>query len=247
MSLRFAHAFLALMAPRTCCGCGRRLAEEEDVFCAVCMMHLPFTDFLSHPYDNAMARTFWGIIRHFEKAYALMYHEPHAHSARAVYQLKYYNKPDVGVELGVLMGKRMKAVGFTDDIDFIVPVPLAKKRERQRGFNQSEMIAQGISDATGLPAVNNVVRRTSFHGSQTQIDRWSRAENVEDAFELLNADSLRGRHVLIVDDIVTTGATVSALAKVLGKAERVRVSVASIGFAGERIYSKNENVSLFSE
>ena len=202
------------------------------------MMRLPRTNFLAHPYDNEMAQTFWGRVSHFEKAYAFIYHQPHSDSARGVYQIKYFDMPDTGVYIGVLMGRQMKATGFTDDIDIIVPVPLAKERERQRGFNQSEMIALGISDMTGIRVANDIVRRVSFHGSQTKRDRQERAENVENAFQLKNGERVTGKHVLIVDDIVTTGATIVAMTHQITQMPGVRVSVASIGFAGERFYDK---------
>lgn len=239
MPLKLFRSFLDFLTPRTCCACGRRLSVDEDVFCTSCMMQLPFTDFLNHPYDNEMAQTFWGRIRHFEKAYALMYHEPHSDSAHIVYQIKYFHKPDTGVDIGTLMGKTMKESEFLNDIDMLVPVPLTKKREHERGFNQSKMIALGINDATGLPILDDSVKRTTFKGSQTRKGRMSRAENVEDAFCLVNGDKLKGKHVLIIDDVVTTGATVCALAKQLEKIDGIRISVASIGFAGERIYSNH--------
>lgn len=251
MPLRLIRQLLDIVAPRMCCACGRRLNDNEDVFCTTCMMRLPRTNFLAHPLDNEMAQTFWGRVRHFEKAYAFIYHQPHSDSARGVYQIKYFDMPDTGFDIGWLMGRQMKAAGFTDDIDVILPVPLAKKRERQRGFNQSEMIAEGIGDATGIKVANNVVRRVSFHGSQTKRDRQGRAENVENAFILKNGKHVSGKHVLIVDDIVTTGATIEAMAQQITQLPGVRVSVAAVGFAGERIYSKyngkDDDDNIFSQ
>lgn len=239
MVLKLLHSFLDLLTPRTCCACGRRLSVDEEVFCTACMLQLPLTDFLSRPYDNEMAQAFWGKIRHFEKAYALMYHEPHAQSAHVVYQIKYFNKPDTGTEVGTLMGSAMRDAGFLNDVNALLPVPLAKTRERERGFNQSMMIALGIKDVTGLPIIDDAVRRTTFNGSQTQKDRMSRAENVEHAFRLVKGDKLKGKHVLIIDDVVTTGATICALAQQLEEVEGCRISVAAIGFAGERIYGNH--------
>lgn len=251
MPLRLIRQLLDIIAPRVCCACGRRLNDNETVFCATCMMRLPRTNFLAHPYDNEMAQTFWGRVRHFEKAYAFIYHQPHSDSARGVYQIKYFDMPDTGIDMGELMGRQMKAAGFTDDIDILLPVPLTKERERQRGYNQSEMIAQGISDATGIRVVSNVVRRVAFHGSQTKRGRQERAENVENAFTLKDGKHVIGKHVLIVDDIVTTGATIEAMAKQIAQLPGVRVSVAAIGFAGERIYDnfndKDEEDNIFNQ
>ncbi len=251
MPLRLIRQLLDIAAPRMCCACGRRLNDNEDVFCTTCMMRLPRTNFLANPYDNEMAQTFWGRVKHFEKAYAFIYHQPHSDSARAVYQIKYFDMPDTGVDIGEIMGRQMKAAGFTDDINIILPVPLAKERERQRGYNQSEMIAQGISDATDIKVANNVVRRQSFHGSQTKRNRQERAENVENAFCLKDSEQVIGKHVLIVDDIVTTGATIEAMARLITQLPGVRVSVAAIGFAGERIYEnfkgKDDDDNIFSQ
>lgn len=239
MPLRLLRQLLDIAAPRLCSACGRRLNDGEEVFCATCMMRLPRTDFLAHPYDNEMAQTFWGRVSHFEKAYAFVYHQPHSESARAVYQIKYFGMADTGIDIGEIMGRQMKAAGFTDDIDIILPVPLTKERKRQRGFNQSEMIAQGISDATGIKVAKDIVKRVSFHGSQTRRDRQDRADNVENAFCLASGKRVTGKHVLIVDDIVTTGATIVAMAQQITLLPGVKVSVAAIGFAGERIYENS--------
>ena len=111
-----------------------------------------------------------------------------------------------------MLAKEIQPAGFFDEIDGIVPVPLAKKRLHQRGYNQSEEIAQGISEITGLPVYKKVVRRNSFKGSQTNKGRWDRQENVEHVFELIDAQAVCNRHLLLIDDVVTTGATCSASA-----------------------------------
>lgn len=223
------------IAPRYCCVCGSRLTAEERVFCAGCCLDLPLTEFLDHPYDNVMAKTFWGLIPHFERAYALVYHVPHTRSASMVYQLKYNNRPDIGDNLGWLMADKMAAKGFFEGIDAVVPVPLAPVRIRQRGYNQSECLAYGICRRTHQPLWDDVVGRKYYAASQTDKNRWQRLDNVTDVFELTNGSRLRGRHVLIVDDVVTTGATVCALAKQLQLVDDVHISVASIAFAGEVI------------
>lgn len=231
---------LDIIAPRTCCVCGRRLGATEDVICTSCFLFMPRTDFLDDPYNNEMAKTFWGRVKNFEKAFALMYHQPHADSAHPVYQLKYNGKPDVGTDMGLIMGKMMAEKGFFEDIDAILPVPLAKKRTKERGYNQSQMIALGLHDVSRLPIYNNVVKRISFEGSQTQKDRWDRAENVENAFELTDGSRITGKHLLVVDDVVTTGATVCAIAKQLLQAKDVHISVASVGFAGQYKNTKSK-------
>lgn len=133
--------------------------------------------------------------------------------------------------MGRMAAKELLMTDFFEGIEAVVPVPLAKKRERQRGYNQSLEIAKGISEATALPIYNKVVARTVFKGSQTNRGRWDRNENVEKAFLLTDGESVRGKHLLLVDDVVTTGATVIACAKELVKAGDVKVSVLSLGFA----------------
>ena len=130
-----------------------------------------------------------------------------------------------------MLATEIKSAGFFDGIDGIVPVPLAKKRQRQRGYNQSEEIAQGISEITGLPIYKKVVKRISFKGSQTNKGRWDRQENVERVFDLIDAEAVSNKHLLLIDDVVTTGATCIACAKVLCQSANVRITILSLGFA----------------
>jgi ComF family protein len=192
-------------------------------------LHLPRTDFDNDLYENVMAKLFWGQIK-LEKATALFYYEAHAETAKILYELKYKNHPEIGVVMGRMMAKELMRSGLFDDIDAIVPVPLAKKRERQRGYNQSLELAKGVSEVTGLPIANLVIRRTKFVGSQTQRGRWERNENVAHVFELVD-ENISGQHLLLIDDVVTTGATVIACAKEMQKASNVKISVLALGFA----------------
>ena len=218
-----------LISPRLCVVCGNRLAVTEEVVCSKCYLHLPRTDFDNDLYENVMAKLFWGQIK-LEKATALFYYEAHAETAKILYELKYKNHPEIGVVMGRMMAKELMRSGLFDDIDAIVPVPLAKKRERQRGYNQSLELAKGVSEVTGLPIANLVIRRTKFVGSQTQRGRWERNENVAHVFELVD-ENISGQHLLLIDDVVTTGATVIACAKEMQKASNVKISVLALGFA----------------
>ena len=218
-----------MISPRLCVVCGNRLAVTEEVVCSKCYLHLPRTDFDNDLYENVMAKLFWGQIK-LEKATALFYYEAHAETAKILYELKYKNHPEIGVVMGRMMAKELMRSGLFDDIDAIVPVPLAKKRERQRGYNQSLELAKGVSEVTGLPIANLVIRRTKFVGSQTQRGRWERNENVAHVFELVD-ENISGQHLLLIDDVVTTGATVIACAKEMQKASNVKISVLALGFA----------------
>jgi ComF family protein len=230
MKISFWSRLLDLISPRLCVVCGERLAVTEETLCSKCYLHLPRTDFGRDLYENVMAKLFWGQIA-IEKATALFYYEPHAETANILYELKYKNHPEIGETMGRMMARELERGDFFDGIDGIVPVPLAKKRQRQRGYNQSMEIAKGVSEITSLPIYNKVVKRNTFNGSQTSKGRWERNENVENVFELIDGDSIRGKHLLIIDDVVTTGATIIACAKEMSKAEGVRFSVLSLGFA----------------
>ena len=228
--ISFWHRLFDLLAPRFCVVCGRRLSPTEEVICAACNMHLPRTEFHRTALDNMMARLFWGIIP-VERVAALFYYAAGSETANILYELKYHNHPEIGVAMGRMMGREFSETGFFDGIDLLVPVPLARSRQRHRGYNQSQQIAEGISQVTGLPISNQVVRRTLFKKSQTQAGRWERLENVADVFEAMNLDEIHGRHILLIDDVVTTGATMTACARELLKAGNVTVSLLSLGFA----------------
>lgn len=227
--ISFWSRLLDLISPRLCVVCGNRLAVTEETLCSKCYLHLPRTDFTNDLYENMMAKLFWGQIK-LEKATALFYYEPHAETAQILYELKYKNHPEIGVVMGRMMAKELMKSGLFEDIDALVPVPLAKKRERERGYNQSLELAKGVSEVTGLPIANLVIRRTKFVGSQTKRGRWERNENVEHVFELVD-DNISDQHLLLIDDVVTTGATVIACAKEMQKASNVRISVLALGFA----------------
>jgi ComF family protein len=176
-----------------------------------------------------MARLFWGIIP-VERAAALFYYEAGSETANILYELKYHNHPEIGVVMGRMIGREFSESGFFDGIDMLVPIPLARSRQRHRGYNQSRSIAEGISQITGQPISDQLVRRTHFVKSQTQMGRRERQENVADVFEVKNLDGIHGRHLLLIDDVVTTGATITACARELLKAGDVTLSILSLGF-----------------
>ncbi len=231
MRISFLHRVFDLIAPRSCSVCERRLAPEEEYICARCRLHLPRTDHLLHPYDNELAKVFWGRVKSIEKAVAYLYHQAGSQSSYPIYTMKYFHRPEIGRHLGQVMAKEMSAAAFFDDIDLIIPVPLAPNRQRERGYNQSEMIARGIAEVCGKPLVIDALRRRNFTESQTSKDRWERNENVAHVFSLHHCDKLCCTHILLVDDIVTTGATICACANLLEQVEGVKISVAAVGTA----------------
>lgn len=225
----FAVRFINLISPKQCTICGCRLAIGEEVICSTCNIHLPRTHFSDKPCDNIMARMFWGQIP-IRRAMALFYYEPHSEVSRIVYSMKYHNHPETGEFMGRMLAEEIREQGFFNDIDLIIPIPLTKKRQRIRGYNQSREIARGVSDIMKIPVVTNAVVRKSFKSSQTQMDRWQRLENVKDVFRLKNGSALKGKHILIIDDVVTTGATIISCSREIMKCGDVKFSVLSLGF-----------------
>lgn len=219
-----------LIAPRACVVCGGRLGIHEFFLCGSCNLQLPRTNYADNPYENDMARLFWGQLP-VERCAALFFYQGGSGPSQILYELKYKNHPEIGEFFGRMIAEEWDDTGFFEGIDLIVPVPLAKERQRQRGYNQSLHIARGIGSVTRLPIVTNAVSREQFVESQTQKDRWQRNENVEGCFRLNDGSALKGRHVLLVDDVVTTGATICSCGREMLKAGDVRFSILTIGFA----------------
>ncbi len=220
---------LDFISPRQCVVCGERLSSTERSLCSSCLLHLPRTAFQFTPTDNPMAQLFWKLTP-VRRAAALIYYEPHSEVAQLVYQLKYGYRPDIGDDMGRLMAQEMQLAGFMDDVDLLLPVPLSRKRLRHRGYNQSEHLAQGMSDVIGLPVVTKALRRRHFRQSQTQLSRQERQENVAGMFELRDGRQLEGCHVLLIDDVCTTGATLIACAQAISHIPGIRISVLTFGF-----------------
>ena len=228
MKMNWWTRLLDFISPRECVVCDRRLTASERSLCTVCLLHVPRTNYHLDAYNNPMNRLFWGLAE-VERATAYFHYEPHSELARLIYALKYRQRPDIGEDMGRLMAHELMTSGFFEGIDVLLPVPLSRKRLRQRGYNQSEMLARGISEVTHLPVVTNALRREYFRQSQTALGRRERQENVEGVFVQKRAARLVGQHVLLVDDVCTTGATLLACIKALRDVDNIRISVVTLG------------------
>lgn len=228
--ISFWHRVLNLIAPQACVVCGTRLAIDEEVVCVACNLHLPRTGHAANALDNEMARRFWGRIP-VERAAALFYYEAGSEVSNIIYDLKYHDHPEIGCLMGRMAAEEFANEGFFEGIDLMIPVPLEKKRQRRRGYNQSMEIARGVKEVTDIPIMNDVVERTAFDESQTHKSLSQRMESVENAFRARKGIDLNGKHILIIDDIVTSGATVCACVKALMTCGDIKVSVMSLGMA----------------
>ena len=227
---------LDLLMPRTCANCGRRLTAGEETLCAACLLQLPRALLEPSFEDNELARLFWGQVP-VGRATAFINHRPQAASSRFIYRMKYDNQPAIARQIGALVASDLLPKGFFEGIEAIIPVPLSTKRQRQRGYNQSLEIARGLSDVTALPVCHHVVRRTHFHQSQTHLSASDRRDNVQGAFVLSPShwwqqkEDIKGRHVLLVDDVVTTGATLTACARALMAAQPTQISILTLAYS----------------
>ncbi len=229
MSGRIWSRLLDVVAPRSCQVCGVRLSISEWGICAACNRHLPRTGFVLTPQDNELAREFWGLAD-VDRAASLLYYTPKSDTARLIYALKYFSRPDIGITLGRIMATEFAPHGFFDGVDALLPVPLTRRRRRQRGYNQSEHIAQGISDVTGIPVDTVSLVRKKYTMSQTHLSWREKKENVADSFGLSPDADLDGKHVMVVDDIITSGATILSCIAAITEQKVKAVSVVSVGF-----------------
>lgn len=228
MKTSFWTRLLDIISPRTCAICGERLSANERLICSSCHLHLPVTRYELSPSDNPMVRLFWGQFP-VERAAAWFFYEPKTDTSQLIYDLKYRNHPEIGEALGAIIAQRFAEACFFDSIDALVPMPITRRRKWQRGYNQSMEIARGVASVCSLPILRKAVRRIRFSESQTTKHARERLRNVEDAFLLSDADAISGKHLLLIDDIVTTGATVIACARELAKAPGVKISILSAG------------------
>lgn len=215
-----------LLLPRCCPVCGRRLQAGEILTCSGCAIQFNMEGVFDDSDDNVMVKLLFGQFD-VQRANALFHFEPHEGLANMIYEMKYRQRPDIGVAIGRRMALELGPKGFFDGIDMIIPIPLTRSRQRQRGYNQAEMLADGINEITGIPVNTTVVARKKFSGSQTRLGRWERKSNVEKLFELKDGDAIKDKHVLIIDDVFTTGATVTECGKTLSdnSGNNVKISV----------------------
>ena len=222
--------FLQLFFPETCEVCGNSLRYSEHLICTDCLSDIPQI-YLHNLEHNPVEKIFWGQVP-FARATAFFNYQKHTNFAHLIHKLKYQGRDDIGIWLGEMFGVELKSSGFLDDIDAIVPIPLHPRRQRKRGYNQSRIIAEGISHITEIPIIDNAVVRSVYTKTQTRKNKDERAKNVQGIFEVVDVKTLENKHILILDDVITTGATCVSCAETILKQSSVKnVSFASIALA----------------
>ena len=209
--------------------CEDALSIGEECLCLKCLLNMPKTNYHLVA-DNELEKRFWGKFP-IERASAYFHYVKGSDFDKILFELKYHGQKEVGEYMGRYMANDLLVSGFFNEIDIIVPVPLHKKREKERGYNQSEWIASGISKITGIPVNTNSIKRVEANSTQTRKSVWDRWENVQNLFAVVSSSELQGKHILLVDDVLTTGATIVSCASKIMEVRGVRISVLTLAAA----------------
>jgi ComF family protein len=221
--------FVSLLFPELCAACGECLVANENIICTDCHFNLPFTNFHLQA-DNIVARQFWGKIN-IEAAYSLYYFVKGGKIQSLMHQFKYRGQQQIGNILGDIAGDQLLNNEIFRGVDLIVPVPLHKKRLAQRGYNQSACFADGLAlKLKTIVEINNLVREVPT-STQTHKSRFARFENMKEVFIVRHPEIFENKHILLVDDIVTTGSTLEACGIALLNIPGVKLSIATIAYA----------------
>lgn len=220
----FFARFFRLLYPRTCVVCGDVLTDGEAFLCSACLSGLPLNEGVDEDTDEVIAEDLG-----LERLYWLFRYDRVSDFHKLIYSIKYCSNRELGLWIGRMLGERIVDVC---QVDYIIPVPLHPDREKKRGFNQAFLIGTGIADILKVGVETSVLKRVVNTCSQTGLERGQRAGNVAEAFELGEVACVEGCHVLLVDDVITSGATIRACMVELSKIKGLRVSVACVGKAG---------------
>jgi len=231
MRLLFLKDFLDLIFPRNCPQCGRSLFDFEPCLCTVCQGSLPVANFHLRPYDNELTSKVRGLMQ-VNRAMAFLRFSKKGNSQKLLHQLKYRNKPEIGEEMGRLYGLSLALQGYQNEWDVIVPVPLHPVKQKRRGYNQSEAFGKGLSKSLNIK-LENLLERKKFTETQTKKSRIQRLDNVDEVFDLRVDENIEGLRILLVDDVITTGATLCACANVLLGYGAKHVDLATIAAGGQ--------------
>ena len=222
---------LHLFYPHVCTGCGSDLLEADNLLCLKCIHNLPHTDFANLP-NNPVEKYFWGRIP-LTVAYSQFYFSKEFLIQHLIHQLKYKGDTEIGFYLGELMGTTLLKSNRFNSIDALIPLPLYADKEHKRGYNQAAVICNGMSAVMKVPVLKGAVIRQYATETQTRKHRTERWENVKQSFKVAKEHELAGKHLLLVDDVVTTGATLEACGHVILGVEHIKLSIATLAYAAK--------------
>mgnify|MGYP006073677089 FL=1 len=221
--------FISLIYPKICLGCNNSLLKHEQCICTVCQFHIPKTNHFKIK-ENDLQKLFWGKVQldHSAALYEFVKDSP---LQKMIHALKYEENQEVGIYLGKQIAYEIEESLFFKDIDYIIPVPLHPKKEKIRGYNQSRCIAKGIKEVLKTEIETKTLTRTVDTESQTKKNKYSRWENVGEVFRMTDVEKLKYKHILLIDDVVTTGSTLEACVTTLQQIEGIKVSIVTIAIA----------------
>ncbi len=220
---------IQLFFPDLCIICGNKLYTSEKFICLECLADLPKTNFYNES-GNIVEQLFWGRVQ-IESATSFFFFRKGSKYQKILHFLKYKGLKEVGFEIGINYGFELQKNSHYASVDFIVPVPLHPKKLKQRGYNQSEWIARGISKVLHKPVESKNLVRKVYTSTQTRKTRFERWQNVEDIFKVSDPEIFKGKHILLIDDVVTTGATLEACVVAVQKAQNTKISIATLAYA----------------
>jgi ComF family protein len=220
-----------LFYPHVCTGCGSDLVEEDNILCLKCVNDLPGTNYAMHA-NNPVEKIFWGRLA-ISAAMSEFYFAKGTLIQNLIHEFKYKGNKDVGLYLGAMMGTSLVENNRFTKIDALIPLPLFAGKEFKRGYNQATILCKGMSEVMEVPVIINNVVRKRYTDTQTKKHRTERWENVEGSFEIINPNELKNKHVLLVDDVVTTGATLEACGTEILKIKEARLSIATLAYASK--------------
>ena len=221
-------SFFHLLFPHVCSGCGSDLLSEESMLCMRCVDAMPETNFEIHP-NNPVEKKFWGRLQ-LVAATAQYYFTKESLMQDLMHQFKYKANKDLGLQLGRMMGESLKRSNRFN-VDALIPLPLFPAKEKKRGYNQATILCEGMAEYMNVPVINDVIIRPQFTETQTKKGRIERWLNMEGKFILKNPSVILNKHILLVDDVVTTGATLEACGTELLKAGKIRLSISTLCYA----------------
>ena len=224
------ESLLQLFYPHVCAGCGSDALTPESQLCVKCIHGLPLTGFEKHAF-NPIDRSLAGRVR-FINATSQLYFNKESLVQRLMHEFKYRGNKSLGQQLGVMMGVQLQESGRFGNVEALVPLPLYETRLKQRGYNQSAVLCQGIQEVLGLPVIEGAIERPLFTETQTKKNRVERWKNMEGKFRVIDPALVQNRHVLLVDDVITTGATIESCASELVNAGAL-VSIATLCYASQ--------------
>ena len=220
---------LSLFFPRVCLACGNSLFRREEVLCFSCLYHLPKTGFHLQE-DNPVARQFWGKIN-FASAASFYFFSKGGKVQHLVHQFKYKGYKEIGFYVGTIYGTELVKSPLFINITSVIPVPLHPRKQAKRGYNQAEWFAKGLAHSMGVELDTTSLIRSFASETQTRKSRFNRWENVKEIFSVADIGRQAGKHILLVDDVITTGSTLEAAGHALFQIPGIKISVASIACA----------------